>query len=530
MNEMMLSVDITPALAALRTGTACADTESTASALPQPSAAAVEAFQSAMTSLVSDNRSIQSRLEAIVARPLDVPARAPVAQETKPVVAAKPLVEVTPEIVKQFAETIAPLVAGNREVQVALETAVARPLSVPVSDETVRVQSPVVAPEIAPVGERPVAPVVERPVASEAKPVVAAKPLAEVTPEIVKQFAETIAPLVNENRKVQVALEKVVPLPLTLPEAKPAVTAEAEPTVAAKPLAEVTPEIVKQFAETIAPLVNENREVQVALEKVVPLPLTVPEVTPVVAKEMTPAAPTPVAETQPSEARQPVSATVRDAVVPEAKPVAAVKPLAELTPEIVKRFAETIAPLVAENREVQVALETAVVRPLTAPELKPATKTESANESAPLPSAGEDVVLQAVPVAQEAVADVVRPEAEQPVVAGIGVPRAAPKVAPTPAEVLIVAAEAVADTIMVTPGLLSGEGRIHVQLKPDVLGGTEIQLNVTGRTIAVEFQPQMVEMGALIQRCLPQLEQHLAAKIHSFTIAATVNQSRRRKV
>ena len=100
---------------------------------------------------------------------------------------------------------------------------------------------------------------------------------------------------------------------------------------------------------------------------------------------------------------------------------------------------------------------------------------------------------------------------------------------PTPSEVLIAAAEAVADTIMVTPGLLTGEGQIRVQLRPDVLDGTEIQINVTGRAIAVDFLPQTADMAVLIQRCLPQLEQHLASRIHSFTITATVGATRRRK-
>ena len=106
---------------------------------------------------------------------------------------------------------------------------------------------------------------------------------------------------------------------------------------------------------------------------------------------------------------------------------------------------------------------------------------------------------------------------------------AAQRTAPTPSEVLVAAAEAVADTIMVTPGLLTGEGQIRVQLRPDVLDGTEIQINVTGRAIAVDFLPQTTDMATLIQRCLPQLEQHLASRIHSFTIVATVGATRRRK-
>ena len=449
-----------------------------------------------MSSLVSDNQSIQARLDAIVARPLDVPSDVPVAPVTKPVVVPEAEPVVTPGTVRQFAETIAPLVAENREVQVALEKAVPLPLEVPVRTVKAPVAEAATVREAVPVEVKPVVP-------PETKAAVLPETKSVVTPETVRKFAETIAPLVAENREVQTVLEKIVPLPLEVPETKSV----------------VTPETVRQFAETIAPLVAENREVQVALEKAVPLPLEVPVRT----------VKAPVAE----------AATVRDAVTLEAKPVVTLeaKPVVSLeakpvvtseakpvvAPEIVREFAEVIAPLVRENREVQVALEKIVPLPLEVPVR---TVKAAVDETA----TDEDAVLQAVPVVQTAVADVARPEAVQPRVPGVAAVAAAPKVAPTPSEVLIVAAEAVADAIMVTPGLLSGDGRIHVQLKPDVLGGTEIQLNVTGRTIAVEFQPQTVEMGALIQRSLPQLEEHLAARVHSFTIAATVRDSRRRKV
>ena len=579
MNEVMISVDILPIISAMCGREAAAQVAGRfPSATSQPSADAVAAFQAAMGSLVAENREVQAVLEQAVPLPLEAPVVAPeakpvermpvaeaatardgivaeakpaevaraVAPEAKPVEVApavmpeaRPAVAqavapqarpvVTPEIVREFAEVIAPLVAENREVQAVLEQVVPLPLEVPV-----------VAPEAKPT------PVAEAATArdgivAEAKPVDVARAVAPeakpaVTPEIVREFAEVIAPLVAENREVQAALEQAVPLPLEVPavapEAKPtdvaqAVAPEAKPAEVAQAVAPeakpaVTPEIVREFAEVIAPLVAENREVQAVLEQVVPLPLEVPAV----------------------------------------------------TPEIVREFAEVIAPLVAENREVQAVLEQAVPLPLEVQAVAPEAKQTERTPVAEAATARDGIVPEAKPVDAPQAKPVVVPEVkrvvksavagkeqvrgvEQPdagmvmqaspvvpppqvdssvrvaassvAVDGVAAAVASQRTAPTPSEVLIAAAEAVADTIMVTPGLLTGEGQIRVQLRPDVLDGTEIQLDVTGKAITVEFLPQTADMGVLIQRCLPQLEQHLAARIHSFTIAATVGTVRRRK-
>ncbi len=94
-------------------------------------------------------------------------------------------------------------------------------------------------------------------------------------------------------------------------------------------------------------------------------------------------------------------------------------------------------------------------------------------------------------------------------------------------EVLIQAAEAVADTILVSPGLLRGEGEIRVQLRPDVLDGTEIRIGVSGRQLDVAFMPSTADMSALIEQCRPQLEQHLAARIHRFSVSVSVSKKAR---
>ena len=87
---------------------------------------------------------------------------------------------------------------------------------------------------------------------------------------------------------------------------------------------------------------------------------------------------------------------------------------------------------------------------------------------------------------------------------------------------LVEAAQAVADTLLVTPGLLRGEGEVRIRLRPDVLDGAEIQISVTGRNLAVSFTPTTEEVATLITRCQPQLAAHLAERIHAFQIAVDV--------
>lgn len=90
------------------------------------------------------------------------------------------------------------------------------------------------------------------------------------------------------------------------------------------------------------------------------------------------------------------------------------------------------------------------------------------------------------------------------------------------AEIVAQAAGDVADAILVTPGLERGRGEILIRLKPDVLDGTEVRIEVTGRSIQVEFLPEVHDVAVLIERNLAQLQQHLAARVPSFDIGVAV--------
>lgn len=67
---------------------------------------------------------------------------------------------------------------------------------------------------------------------------------------------------------------------------------------------------------------------------------------------------------------------------------------------------------------------------------------------------------------------------------------------------------------------------MRVQLKPDVLEGSEISISVTGRQLAVEFTPRTSDVAVLIEQNRPQLEQHLAARFQTFALVVGVRRRR----
>ena len=152
----------------------------------------------------------------------------------------------------------------------------------------------------------------------------------------------------------------------------------------------------------------------------------------------------------------------------------------------------------------------------------PASPASSAPSASPAPSAPSALpVSLAVPeVSAPAAAPTAAPVTAVEAVVAAFTPSVARAV--EPAQVLVEAARAVADTLLVTPGLLRGEGEIRIQLRPDVLDGTEIHIAVAGRQLTVAFTPPTPDLVALIEQSRPQLTAHLAERIHSFQIAVDV--------
>lgn len=167
-----------------------------------------------------------------------------------------------------------------------------------------------------------------------------------------------------------------------------------------------------------------------------------------------------------------------------------------------------------------------------------AEKLQAALKGLPLPKVtvtepedavdGVDVAApQALPVVE-----VVLPARTERVDAadGVGAVRGVETVRPVEAvgsQELIQIAEAVADRVLVSPGLMQGEGEVRVLLKPDVLQGTEIRVVSENGTVTVNFIPTTPEVAALLERNQPMLVQHLATHVPSVRLGVSVGRSSR---
>ena len=89
---------------------------------------------------------------------------------------------------------------------------------------------------------------------------------------------------------------------------------------------------------------------------------------------------------------------------------------------------------------------------------------------------------------------------------------------------LAAAVEEVCEAIQVAPGVQPGQGEVRIQLKADVLSGTEVFLEAKGTTITVAFNPATADVAEILSRNIAQFQQHLAGRIHNYQIAARVKE------
>ena len=125
--------------------------------------------------------------------------------------------------------------------------------------------------------------------------------------------------------------------------------------------------------------------------------------------------------------------------------------------------------------------------------------------------------LQAAPVIVP-----VAPDAAPTTVAGAVSIEIDPAAATAKTRELVDAAAQVADTILVTPSLVRGEGAITIQLKPNVLDGSEIRLEAKGTAISVAITPATPSVAQVIAQSQAQFEQALVERLPSFQIAVTM--------
>ena len=88
---------------------------------------------------------------------------------------------------------------------------------------------------------------------------------------------------------------------------------------------------------------------------------------------------------------------------------------------------------------------------------------------------------------------------------------------------LVEVAEAVADTILVTPALVRGEGKVTIRLKPTVLDGSEIHLEAKGTKITVTIAPATDAAQQIVEQSKAQLAQTLVQRLPSFQFAVMIS-------
>ena len=88
---------------------------------------------------------------------------------------------------------------------------------------------------------------------------------------------------------------------------------------------------------------------------------------------------------------------------------------------------------------------------------------------------------------------------------------------------LVEVAEAVADTILVTPALVRGEGKVTIRLKPTVLDGSEIHLEAKGTKITVTIAPTTDAAQQIVEQSKAQLAQTLVQRLPSFQFAVMIS-------
>jgi len=224
-----------------------------------------------------------------------------------------------------------------------------------------------------------------------------------------------------------------------------------------------------------------------------------------------------------------VGAKPEDAVVenllPEARPVKVA--VVEKTVVAVAEPSVVTASVVASTGEVAVGMKPAGADVRTETSEKPtaavdasvvsmAPKTEERSEDG-------TVVLQAAPMVSAPVADGV---AAAPVAVAESVAAVA-SVSPLDLnDMFLAAAEAVAAAVTVSPELMRGEaGEIRVQLRPDVLEGSEVIVAVDDRKMEVTFVPAATHVADAILANQPILQRQLVERIAGFEVSVGVIQA-----
>ena len=456
----------------------------------------------------SENVDISAQPQNVAPGPALFKSRVDVPQFRGPIVAAsKPVVESMP--IRAEAE---PLVVdarrtsfGEHEPALAEAATMAVKARQPSNVETrsaVAAEKPIAAAEKAPVAtERPTA-VVRPSVVIIGSPTIADKPVA----------AAVDAPMAAaEKPSVAVDAQAAV--------AKPVAAAVDAPTIADKPVAAVD-----------APMAAvEKPSVAVDAQAAVAKPVAAAVDAPTIADKPVAAVDAPMAMAEKPSVAVDAQATV-------AKPVAAVVDAPTIADKSVVAVDAPMA--AAEKPSAAVDAQTVAEKPVVAVSQAPRATEKSAAPLEPhvplapsekrFSAVGDESQvslnpLQAAPMAVAAPSPEIQPAVVPEPVAQVSSAVLAKVEAATAAEILVEAVTAVSDAMTVSPGLMHGDGEVRIQLKPDVLAGTELKIAVSGVDMRIEFTPTLERVASLLAENQAGLVQHLAERVGNFNFAVAVN-------
>ena len=316
------------------------------------------------------------------------------------------------------------------------------------------------------------------------------------------EFAKP-APVVVAPAATVVA-EQVVATVVTKP-ITPVVAEQVVATVATKPITPVAPEpiVVKPIIAPAATVVAEQVVATVATKPITP-----------VAEQIAPA---------PSHDGRTVFAQPAP-VVAEQAPVAPVAQPASASPAIAG--SDEPSPdgrtAFAHPERAELAQPEPKAKPVAAKSTKPAAEPaakSAAEQDEPVAKPEEPILDVRNVLAQPAPA--AAPVAEP----GIdGRTEFAQLAATARSHELVEAAAEVADTILVTPSLVRGDGEVKIRLKPTVLEGSEIRLEAKGNSITVEVSPATPDIARVVERSQAQFAQQLSERLPSFQFAVSISQ------
>ena len=97
---------------------------------------------------------------------------------------------------------------------------------------------------------------------------------------------------------------------------------------------------------------------------------------------------------------------------------------------------------------------------------------------------------------------------------------------PSHAEWLAETVETVCKAIMVSSFTENGKGTISIQLKPEVLDGSNIQLVVENNELSIVLQPTTTDVQSIFEKNIAQFEEHLAGRIHNYQISVSIRKGK----